>query len=375
MRQNEILNRGDLVKAFAAYKLIVLAIAFLGLTTFAQIWPDSPTHFISLFFQWDAKHILRVARDGYLAQEPSIQVMPLYPLCIRAVHFFIGSWEWSAWLLAQAFSLIALAFLYKLALDELEPREAAVAVAAFALFPTAYFLSLPYTEAPFCATSFAAIYFVRSRKYTWAAVAAFLAMLTRFNGIFLAPSVVAHAYFSRKQLERRDLIGLAAIAAAVTTGFLAYLAQNYALYGNPFYYIANQAKHWGVHTSYPFSGAIAALKAFSTRGPADRTSIIGVELAFTFAAVAIFATRLFDREYARRHALDLTYMGLNLLVLVSLDFWLSRPRYVLPLYPIYFWLGPRLSRGSPFRQPLYLLGSVSIFALYLALYLNARWAH
>jgi hypothetical protein len=358
----------DKLRLFLVYKLVVLGLALVGISTFAHIWPMSLGHFIGLFFQWDAKHILRVARDGYLAGEPSIQIFPAFPMLIRAFHLVVPSWEVSAFLAAQLASFGAFYYFHKLANQKLEKREADVATVLFALFPTAYFLTAPYTEPLFCCFTFACVAYFNEERYEYSAAAALGAALTRFTGVLLAPAVVAAGLLAYKLLSRRQLLGYAGVAAAAATGFLVYLALNKALFGDWFYYTVAQAKFWGVHPSWPFKGAFEAIASWGARSPDQRMAIIILEIAFMLGAFAPLPSLA-----KRREALDFTYVALSCTLLVSLDFWLSRPRYVMPLYPMYLWAAPWFAR-STMRLALYALASVGLFGMYWGAYMNAQWA-
>lgn len=356
------------LRQFVVYKLVVFGLAFVALCTVAHIVPQSPGHFVALMFQWDALHVLRVAGEGYLAKEPSIQIFPAFPMLIRAVQLVVRDWQWSAFLAAQGCSYLAFHYFYKLARTELNREQALIALALFAFFPTAYFLSVPYMEPAFCAASFAAVYYLRIESYGPAAVAAAVATLSRMNGLFLLPALVVHAFLNRDRLSRRQAAGLMATALAILAAFGVYLAMNWSLYGDPLYFLGLQGKAWGVHLSWPFKGALEAVLSWSARSPSDRMSIIVCELAFTFAALA-----LLPLVWRRERAFDFTYTAVNLMTLVCLDFWLSRPRYVIILYPLFFAAAPWFERKLT-RLGLYLLGSSALFGIYWALYLNAQWA-
>ncbi|MBI3543699.1 MAG: hypothetical protein HY075_10545, partial [Deltaproteobacteria bacterium] len=216
-----------LLRAFLGYKLAVFAVALVALMAFAGIQPESVSHFVSLLYEWDAKHILRVAREGYLAAEPSIQVYPVFPLLIRAFHVVVPSWEWAGVLAAQAGSFFGFLYFYRLARLELDEKTAKLALALFAFFPTAYFLSVTYTETAFCALSFGAVYQLRRERFAPAAALAFLAALTRVNGARLHVRGDRHAALAfqaraglrsdLRRLESADarVAELLAVAAAV----------------------------------------------------------------------------------------------------------------------------------------------------------------
>jgi hypothetical protein len=96
-------------------------------------------------------------------------------------------------------------------------------------------------------------------------------------------------------------------------------------------------------------------------------SVIVLEIGFTLGAIAMLPI-----VWRRKNAFDTAWMCANLALLVCLDFWLSRPRYVLTLYPMFLAAAPWFA--SSIRLSLYLLGSVSLFGIYWAMYLSAKWA-
>lgn len=358
---------------FAAYKLIVLGMAFAAIALVPKIWPTSLGHFCLLFYQWDARNVLMVARDGYLSFEPSMQVFPIVPWLFRLFHLFIRHWEIAGMAATQVASFFAFYYLYKLARLDLEERAAVTALALFALFPTAYFLTAPYTEAAFCALSFGAVYYVRTGRFAAAAAFAFLAAACRYTGFLLGPAVFVQWLAHRKTYSRKQTQGLALVSVAALGGFGLYLVLNKVLHGNWLYYMEMQKKFWSLGISWPFKGAVAAIKAWGARTPDQRISIIIFEIGFTAVALALLVP-VYRQGRARRQLIDFTYMALSLLVLLLMPFWLSRPRYVLTLYPMFLVAAPWFAR-SLLGFSLYALGSAGLFGLYWGIYLNAQWAH
>lgn len=355
------------VERFLVYKLCVLSLAFVGIATFAKIWPVSLSHLLGLFYQWDAKHILRVAQEGYLAAEPSIQVFPVFPLIIRLFYGIVWNWNAAGFLATQACSAAAFYFFYKLARLDLDERESTIALALFAFFPTAYVLTAPYTESAFCAFSFGCVYFFRRERFGWACALACLAAATRITGLLLAPAIFVHWLFH----QRKNTRGATLAALGAVAGYGLYLGLNKYLYGNWFYYMGEQAKHWGVRLSWPFHGAFEAFAAWNTRSADQRMTIIIIEVGFTLAALAGLVIAWIKRL---RPTVDLAYWALNLILLICMNFWLSRPRYVLTLYPMFLAAAPWLAKRTHWLLG-YLFVSSALFGIYWALYLNAQWAH
>lgn len=359
----------NLVRAFFIYKALVLALAFVAIAAVAQIWIVSPSHFITLFYEWDAKHIIRVASQGYLAGEPSAQIFPVTPAIIRLFHLVIWNWEWAGFIATQAMSFLAFYYFYRLARLDLDETDSLTALILFATFPTAYFLTAPYSEAPFCAITFALVYYLRKAQFKQAAFFGLLTGAARVTGVLFGPALALSWLLSKKQDRGRLLKGYVTTAACIGLGYFLCMCMYKYLYDDWFYYSKYGGKVWGVHVSWPFKGVVAAMSMWPARGAADRMTTIILEIGFTLGALAMLPV-----VYRRRPKMDFIYMALTLAVLVSMDFWLSRPRYILPLYPMFLVAAPWF-RNAPLRLSLYLLSSGGLFAIYWALYLKAQWAH
>lgn len=367
------MKRTTWLGAFAAYKLYVLGLGFACIALVPKIWPQSLQHFCLILYQWDARNFLNVARGGYRSFEPSMQIFPIYPWLIRLFQLAIPSWEIAGVVAANVASFFSFYYLYRLARLELDEQSSKIALVLFAIFPTAFFLSAPYSEAIFCALSFGAVYHVRVKNYPAAAALGFLAAATRYTGFLLAPALFVQWIAYRKTYSKKQTLWLGLVAVATVLGFALYLGLNKYYYDDWFYYMDMQAKHWGNRMSYPFSGAVAGILGWASRSPDQRISIIIVEIAFMLLACAMLVP-VYLRGRKTRQMLDFAYMALNLALLSLLAFWLSRPRYVLTLYPMFLVAAPWF-KGSPLRLGFYGLVSASLFGIYWAIYLNAQWAH
>lgn len=358
--------------AFFLYKLVVFSIAYVSLYLIPKTGAFTFEHFINLFYQWDAKHFLRVAMAGYDTLEPSIQVFPLYPALIRLIKPLIGNWIQAGFAVAQIASFFAFYFLYKLARLDLGENESKVALILFAMFPTAYFLSAPYTEPLFCALTFGGIYFARTDRFAAAALLCLGASLTRYTGLLLAPALGLHWYFCRQRLKREQTLGFALATASVLAGFAGYLALNKYYFNEWFYYLDEQSKHWDMRLTPPFAGALRAVSYWKWSSGDYKISYSLAQLA-TMAFALLALVPVFRSAHQKRFYVGAIWMSLNLALFSCLSLWMSHPRFILTLYPMYIALAPWFSR-SPLRLGFYGLTCAGMFAMFWALYLSAQWA-
>ena len=144
-------------------KILVLTIGYA--VAYLTSGPASPlTIIINMFYHWDAPHYVSIAENGYVnTGDPAnfIVFFPLYPALIRLFTVDFNYASLSALIISNVSSLVAFAYLYKLAKLEFNESVALKAVLFLSVFPTAYFLSAPYTEGLFFALAIACIYYAR----------------------------------------------------------------------------------------------------------------------------------------------------------------------------------------------------------------------
>ena len=136
-------------------KILVLSIGYA--VTALNNGPPAPLDILmQTFSRWDAPHYVDIAKNWYVNsgdQANFIVFFPLYPILIRLTTIDFAYGNLSALIISNASSLIAFFYLYKLAKLEFNSDVAVKAVLFLSVFPTAYFLSAPYTEGLFFAKS------------------------------------------------------------------------------------------------------------------------------------------------------------------------------------------------------------------------------
>jgi hypothetical protein len=103
----------------------------------------------------------------------------------------------------------ALYLLHRLVELELGRRYALPTLALLALFPSALFFGLPYSESLFLLLSVGAFYAARTERWSLAGIAAAAASATRVTGVvLLVPLAILYLYGPRKLEARRAARGL-----------------------------------------------------------------------------------------------------------------------------------------------------------------------
>jgi Gpi18-like mannosyltransferase len=227
-----------------------------GTVAYAAAWllasstgPRSPGA-LELWRRWDALHFFAIARSGYARAGPhDTAFFPGFPLAVRALSA-VGFSELTAGLVVSALaSLVAFAFLFKLAEEDVGQDAGRRAVTYLAFFPTAVFLVAPYSEALFLAGAVPAFYFARRGRWGVAGVAAAVAVAARFAGVFLVAGLAAEWFVRRR--ERAERRGAVLGLAVALTPLVAYMLFLRRLTGDPLRFVTDQRLGWGRELTHP----------------------------------------------------------------------------------------------------------------------------
>jgi 4-amino-4-deoxy-L-arabinose transferase-like glycosyltransferase len=297
--------------------------------------PDPLTALGREWNHWDAAHYLYLATHGYSGTGDArnlIAFFPLYPAVIGAVAALGLPARIAALLISNVAGVVAAIVLYELARTDDRERAAFRAAVFFLVFPTAYFLMVGYTEALFCALAFGAVLQARRRRWVASGVLGGLAAATRLSGVALLPVIVIEMFLARRVL--RPVWQAIVPPLLVLLGLATYLMTNALVLGNPLAFVTVQREHWSHSLAAPWVGFASAIHSLSWRVPWEKVTVGGGEIvgglaAYTTATLSWLRLRPSDAAYATALTVMVTF----------LPFWLSIPRYLLSLYPLFLLVG------------------------------------
>jgi mannosyltransferase PIG-V len=366
------LDRADRVKidwlSLLALGVLMRALMLtVGLTAGAGR-ADPITTITTQWVHWDAVHYLNIAVYGYGTQgefRNQIAFFPYYPGLIRALTLATGlPVVVSAIALSTVGSLAATILLYEIGRADGDASHARYAAVLFTVFPTAYFLLAPYSEGVYCAFAFGAALAVRRRGYWLTGLLGQLAAGTRLTGLALLPMVVAEAIGSRERGRR--LATTLVAACLIPIGFAMYLIINGLTLHDPLAFVGVQRARWYHSLSAPWSGFLAALRSISWRPPWEKFTVGVCEAV---AGLGAYLTVL--GSWLRLRPGDVAYAAALTVLVTFLPFWLSIPRYLLGMYPLFL-------LGGQIRHPLAQVGvltvSIALLLLFTAAYTRGYWA-
>ena len=193
--------------------------------------------------QYDARHYIDIAEHGYHAVD-NAAFLPLYPLLI---HIVAGMTrlpvEWASlivsWVaLFAAGSVLLLWVRVELRLSKVHDISPWLVLGILAIFPTAFYFALAYTESIFMMLTVGSLWLYRRGNYIYAGILAGLSSATRYQGAMLAVLFLADYVFTARK-DWRKLIAFVLCGA----GVLSYMLFLAAHYGSPFEFLLAE-KQW-----------------------------------------------------------------------------------------------------------------------------------
>ncbi len=292
----------------------------------------------AFWVRWDASHYLGLAENWYVNEgDPRFHLVfyPLYPLAVRLVlPLFGGNAALAATVLSNIFLLISCRALYALARPQLDDRGARDAVRALLLFPTSLYLSIPYSESIFLMLTLLSVLAARRRKIWLAVALGALAGASRIQGLIVTIPVFYEAMLLEAREGRPRPARLALRAGQVSLialGFVAYLALNWRISGNPFQFLIYQREHWSQTMGSLWNTLSYTLEnALHYDGTGARLGIWIPQLAAIVMGLAVMC-----RTCRRAHPADGAYALVYAWISFSPTWLLSGPRYLMAMYALY----------------------------------------
>jgi hypothetical protein len=355
----------DAVLPTAILRVVVLVYALLAVIVLhGEALPSGS--FLEMWNRWDAPHFFEIAEHGYgpPADPARIVLFPLLPVLIR-LGSVVTEPLVAAMFISFVATLAAAAGLHRLIRMDHGRPIARWGVLAMSIFPTAFTLVAPYSEAPFLA--FTVWSFVAARQGRWpaAGLLALLAGATRIQGAFLLPALIVEYWLAERRVGR-DAPWLVLAAG----GPLIYLAINALTFGDPLYFVEVQREVFRVSTVAPWTALWNAWNGVQAFQPSAfwATVYLAPFVAICLLAVTTIWT-LFGKGSRPSYAV---YTGLTLVSFLTLSWPISVPRYLMGVFTIFIAAGG-LGRRPWLGSPLF-VASILLFGLCTALFVAGQWA-
>ncbi len=283
---------------------------------------------LGVWERWDACWYERIAAVGYPPRDPSVAFFPLYPLLMRVVGVPLGGHLTLAGLVVSALAYIAaIVGLCRLVRRDFDVGVARRAALALSVFPSAFFLFAPYTEALFLALAVWVLDAARGGRWGLAALLALLVGLTRTQGCFLALPLAWEWW--RSWRTGRAGVSAALVPPLPVAGLLLFLAYSKAATGGTTFQA--QRANWGFLPRPPWA-AIAASWHF-IRAHDRPIEVLNLTLLLLFTAFLLAGLRRLPPSYS-------LYATPQLLLIGTREHLADTPlmstsRFLLVLFPIF----------------------------------------
>jgi len=350
-------------------KALVLLFAVQAFEIFEDRSVNSVGGVFAIWQRWDALQYLKIAENGYTAVGDDrflIVFFPFYPLLVSVFSFLTGNYLVAAFFVT-AIASIALGLVFR-ELVKLDHSEtiAQLSVLFLFIFPTSYFLHIPYTESLFLSLTIGAFLAARKRAWLIAGILGGLACMTRINGLVLFPALALEVW--QEHRETRTLSSKWFFLLLIPSGFAVYLILNYVVAGDPLIFMTYQREHWYRYFRWPWEGIWETIKRVDNPKTID-AHMTGIQELF-FVVVGLAALLIGWNKLRNSYRI---WMLLNWLLFVSTSFVLSVPRYTLTLFPIFILMAIAARRYWSLKV-LFVVWSILFMAAYVVQFVRGMWA-
>lgn len=347
--------RWPLATAMSAAVGLFLAARMLGVAALTLVsWAAGKNPLALLGRSWDSLWYLGIAAHGYVRTQhlrpgrvfSDMAFFPLYPALVRAVTTVTPLSGGAAGLVVSwTAAAVAACGIYAVGARLYGRAVGTALVLLWGVLPHSVVLSMAYTEPVLTAFAAWALYAVLTGRWLWAGALAALAGLARPNAFAVAAAVLAAAAWElwQRLRQRRPVThSLWTGAALAPTGWLAYVLWVGHKAGEPLRGYFEVQRKWGSRFDFG-RGSLHFIHHLLVRG--DRF-IFPIALMIIAAGVVLYALLLADRAPLPL----LVYSGVLLLVVLGgSGYFESKPRFLLPAFPLLIPLARALVRTARAR--------------------------
>jgi len=358
----------EMVALIVAVKLIVIYFGLQAYEAVANARVPSGVNSLQVWNRWDSPGYLSVAQHGYSnARDARFQLvlLPFYPLCVRIIAVLARNYFLSGLIVSTISTLAAGILLQRLTRFDASPSIARRAVWFMLIFPTSFFLHIPYAESLFLALAIGSFYAARVERWAIVGVLGACAGMTRVNGMLLIPCLMIEAlqrYRAAGEWRWQWLFTLAPIV-----GFAVYLFINYHVAGDPLAFLQVQHEHWSKSLDWPWKGLHGSIDLM-LRGKPPTDAVIRGTQEIMFVALGLACT---IASWLTLRPAYSVWMTLNWLLFTSVGFVLCVPRYTLVMFPIFILLA-KVARRQ-FWAATITSWSLLVLALFIVLFVRGWW--
>jgi hypothetical protein len=346
--------RAALLRAAPALGLFAAARLTGMLVMAGWAWHIGRSPRMILARSWDSDWYMLIAAHGYGrvlrwpdgSVQSDLAFFPLYPGLVRAMTAVLPVTPGTAGLMLSWTAAGVAAWGIFAVVERLYgQRTATLVVLLWGLLPHSIVLSMAYTEPVLTAFAACSLYALLTRHWMWAGTLAALAGLSRPNGIAVAAAVLVVAAYEVLTAYRRGerpgwrLWTGAALAPLGWTGYILFVGFRT---GDPLGGYFTVQHGW----TSRFDFGVGALKVVRDMLLRPTLFVLVMALLIVVAGVLLFA--LFALGQPRPPVALLVYTAVLVLITVGgSGFFESKPRFLLPAFPLLLPFARVLAKARP----------------------------
>ena len=325
--------------------------------------------FIDVWLRWDGVHYMNIAEFGYEGVGLGDTVFfPLYPYLVGGLSRMISINVTLVGIIVSSIAtLFASIFFYELVKELFDDKRLAKwSSACLVLYPTAFFLHAPYTDALFLVTSIASILMMVRKKPIMAGLFACAAGLTRAQGLLLIVPMIIY-YFQnyaseKKFIKWRELLSL--IIAIIGLGLFTLWRMKTGAVG----FFETYQAYSNVGFRFPFVNIFISIIRLSKSPSILEFSELFSVLLFLAILIWMFTQKVFRKNLAIMMYSLVTW----LLITSKITLWASpfqcSNRYILHIFFAFVGIAAIILKLSERKQKLIILLTSSISLVLSTLY-------
>ncbi|MFJ2648547.1 hypothetical protein ACIO1C_17650 [Streptomyces sp. NPDC087420] len=347
----------------------IRALCLVTLVIWSQLAGRSAHELLSR--RWDSLWYVRVADlgYGYTLHAPdgrdlsSMAFFPLYPWLEKALSTVLFLSPADAGLLISALASVAAAWgIFAVAAHCYGRGTGVVLVGLWAALPVGIVQSMAYSESLFVALAAWALYAVLTGRWIVAGSLACLAGLTRPVGLAVSAALIVTAALGAR--TARPTVRIVAGCALAPLGAVAYILWVGARQGTLFGYLDVQSG-WG----NGFDGGLAFARFLADGMTGTPSAALAAVLLVALVLLAAWPHWIGVRQL-QPPALVVYSAVVTVLAVGAAGYFGSKPRLLLPAFPLLLPLAVVLARSRPWVTYLTLTVMTTVAALYGAFWLN-----
>ena len=325
--------------------------------------------FIDVWLRWDGVHYMNIAEFGYEGVGLGDTVFfPLYPYLVGGLSRMISINVTLVGIIVSSIAtLFASIFFYELVKELFDDKRLAKwSSACLVLYPTAFFLHAPYTDALFLVTSIASILMMVRKKPIMAGLFACAAGLTRAQGLLLIVPMIIY-YFQnyaseKKFIKWRELLSL--IIAIIGLGLFTLWRMKTGAVG----FFETYQAYSNVGFRFPFVNIFISIIRLSKSPSILEFSELFSVLLFLAILIWMFTQKIFRKNLA----IMMYSLATWLLITSKITLWASpfqcSNRYILHIFFAFVGIAAFILKLSERKQKLIILLTLTISLVLSTLY-------